>query len=438
MPSTTDLMQNVYANFLGAYSGGAASKDAVLAFEPLGLMPGLDPGAPGAASTALEYLSSAANVLPDLSGGVFSATERTVSGAYIAILNPAQPIDPSTAGGFNASKAAAMEAYQNGAEGSLLGPYTYYPAFAAPANWYDSTVQDNWTSYAYSAGAPPPSPPIVANPRFRMMNTSAQWRITTDTPAAQQPPVTERVQSFMAMPAAQPQTLFAPPPVAHTAPPPAAKIALHGLPPTQPPVAHAAPPAAKMVLHLPPSSVFVRPPPPQIVLRSPPPAPAPAPSAAPAPAPLVANNDGAAPTLHPFFNIAFEYCLVQLRRPWKSGDFLASGGWFVPGAHVGDYASGSIGAQPAAALLLPGPPPRRRKRDLSPRFRWLASLFAILSSTQAAARSIRLSLPRRPRSAPSVLRRRRRASTACAIRGFRSSPGSATRSHSCRPRPIPP
>jgi hypothetical protein len=165
MPSTTDLMQNVYANFLGAYSGGAASKDAVLAFEPLGLMPGLDPGAPGAASTALEYLSSAANVLPDLSGGVFSATERTVSGAYIAILNPAQPIDPSTAGGFNASKAAAMEAYQNGAEGSLLGPYTYYPAFAAPANWYDSTVQDNWTSYAYSAGAPPPPPPIVANPR---------------------------------------------------------------------------------------------------------------------------------------------------------------------------------------------------------------------------------------------------------------------------------
>jgi hypothetical protein len=124
MPSITDLMQNVYANFLSAYSGGGASKDAVLAFEALGLLPGLDPTAAGAASTALEYLSSAANALPDLSGGVFSATERTVSGAYIAILNPAQPIDPSTAGGFNASKAAAMEAYHNGAQGSLLGPYT--------------------------------------------------------------------------------------------------------------------------------------------------------------------------------------------------------------------------------------------------------------------------------------------------------------------------
>jgi hypothetical protein len=113
------------------------------------------------------------------------------------------------------------------------------------------------------------------------------------------------------------------------------------------------PPAAKMVLHQPPPSVFVRPPPPQIVLRPRPPAPAPAPST-PAPSPLVANNDGAAPILHPFFNIAFEYCVVQLRRPWKSGDFLASGGWFVPGARIGDYASGPVGVEPPTAAPTPG------------------------------------------------------------------------------------
>jgi hypothetical protein len=325
--STTDLMQNVYANFLGAYSGGAASNDAVLAFEPLGLMPGIDPAAPGAASTALEYMSSVANALPDLSGGVFTATERTVAGAYLQILDPAQPLDPSAAAGFSAIKAAAMEAYQNGAQGSLLGPYTYYPAFAAPANWYDPAVQNNWTSYAYSAGSPPPP----ANPRFRMMNTSAQWRITTSAPPTQQPPATQSVQSFMAMPATQPQTRFAPRPVPHPAPQPAGQPQTHFTPP----------------------SGFVRPSPAQTVLRVPP-APTASPSAAPARPPLVVNNDGAAPTLHPFFNIAFEYCVVQLRRPWKSGDFLASSGWFVPGAHVGDFASGPVGARQATAALTPG------------------------------------------------------------------------------------
>ena len=40
------------------------------------------------------------------------------------------------------------------------------------------------------------------------------------------------------------------------------------------------------------------------------------------------------------FTMSFDYCLVQLWRPWLSGDLLATTSWYVPGAHRGDYASG--------------------------------------------------------------------------------------------------
>jgi hypothetical protein len=38
--------------------------------------------------------------------------------------------------------------------------------------------------------------------------------------------------------------------------------------------------------------------------------------------------------------MSFDYCVVQLTRPWLSGDFLATPGWYVPGMAEGSYSSG--------------------------------------------------------------------------------------------------
>jgi hypothetical protein len=38
--------------------------------------------------------------------------------------------------------------------------------------------------------------------------------------------------------------------------------------------------------------------------------------------------------------MSFDYCVVQLTRPWLSGDFLATPGWYVPGMTEGSYSSG--------------------------------------------------------------------------------------------------
>ena len=38
--------------------------------------------------------------------------------------------------------------------------------------------------------------------------------------------------------------------------------------------------------------------------------------------------------------MSFDYCLVQMRRPWFSEDLLALPGWYLPNMRNGDYASG--------------------------------------------------------------------------------------------------
>jgi hypothetical protein len=66
------------------------------------------------------------------------------------------------------------------------------------------------------------------------------------------------------------------------------------------------------------------------------------------------------PVETPVITISFDYCLVRLRRPWLSGDFLAASGWYVPGVRAGDYASGppentgSFAALPVKNLQIRG------------------------------------------------------------------------------------
>jgi hypothetical protein len=290
MATALDLMSDVYANFLNAYGGQTGS--VTLAFEPLGLMPGIDPASPGAADAALELVSTNADALPDLSGGAYVATGRTLSGTYAIILNGAQAAPGVDTDGFNRLKAQALEALNNGQLGSLQGPFRYYPSYASPANWYDPAATANWSSYSYStppsatSSSTSPPPPVFHPAVFRMQ----PWQLRAVT--IQSPAVA---------------------PVAQTAAP-----AVHAVPSAVQP--H--PIGSMFATHL-QTAQF-------------------APVAAP-PTPVPA----APPPADPQLSISFDYCVIRLNRPWFNGDFLASGGWFLAGAHAGDYAPGAVA--PAAS-----------------------------------------------------------------------------------------
>jgi hypothetical protein len=304
MTTTSDLMQDVYANFIGAYAGQTAQGNIIVAFEPLGIMPGLDPSAPGVAAAALEFLSVNADWLPDLSSGSYDPTGRTISGTYNLIVNASSPAVGVDATTFNLLKSSANEMMENGKAGSQLGAYTYFPTFASPANWFDTTVQTNWTSYSYVAGKPAPTPTPtltpIAHPPYRML-LAPTWRLTAN---------------------AVPVTLAPPPP---PSPPAPAPNAVHA-----------------MIMRSPSFMVRERIYPAVLQIHP-----------AQAAASLVINNAGPTPALQPEFTITFDYCLMQLRRPWMSGDFLASGNWYIAGAHSGDYACGPIVATSAGSTPAP-------------------------------------------------------------------------------------
>jgi hypothetical protein len=65
----------------------------------------------------------------------------------------------------------------------------------------------------------------------------------------------------------------------------------------------------------------------------------------------IATQTQSQPVETPKFTMSFDYCLVRLRRPWLSGDLLATPGWYVPGAHGGDYASGPPANTGAFAVI---------------------------------------------------------------------------------------
>ncbi len=251
-----------------------------------------------------------ADSLPDISTGVYERTMRTISVTYADMLSVSQPSSANATPTFNAVKASANEAFENSSLGSVNGPSTYKPAYAAPANWYDTSQQTNWLHYSYSTGTPPPPPPpppaggTVYRPPVRMVAQATPWRLTMATPTT------------------------TPEPVAVTAQPVQMRAATLSAASVSPQVqASAAHPVVAQ------QRVFEN-------ERWLPPHVSPGPTPVPLPQPV----------LQPQFSMSFDYCIVGLSRPWFSGDFLASPGWYVPGAHQGDYSSGPLATADTSAV----------------------------------------------------------------------------------------
>jgi hypothetical protein len=330
MANTNDLLKDVCASLLDAYGQNPqASSESILAFEETEITPGLTTGSLTSAAAAVEFASTYADALPDISGGVYVRTTRSISGNYYTMLEGSVPSSQAQAAIFNATKAAAQQSHDNSSIGSESGPTSFEPVSAWPPNWYDATQQSNWLHYSYSSGtpaAPPTAPPASATsgssqPPLHIIAPIEPWRFT----AVQ--PVTPVIHS-------------APTPVVNRVPPPIIDRSPSGATTFRPllataPLARAtapvAAPAEKIAIGA-RLSTFILP------TRS------------------VAVAAAPAPALQPEFTISFDYCIVQLSRTWLSGDFMALPAWYVPGVTQGGYSSGpaAIASAFSSSTTAPG------------------------------------------------------------------------------------
>jgi hypothetical protein len=309
MNSSHDLIQNVYTYFLNAYRQAApgGSRDEVVAFEAIGFSPGCSAlTGTNVAGAALEEGSHFTDVLPQLEGGIFMRTIRTISGTYGNMLDAAEPSSAASIVTFGDFKSHAQEAYnvRPGEYGEATGYHTTYPT---PIDWYDLTKAGNWLSYSYDASAhtPAPAPPAhtPALPAPVAPNVRVQWHIL---PQEMRPRMIQRPEVRPLTPGSNAHPMFM-----------SAQTTLNRAIPT-----YVAAPAAASA-HGAPMTLM-----PKIDITS-------LKSVA-----NIATQTTPQPVETSKFTMSFDYCVVRLRRSWLSGDLLATPGWYVPGMHRGDYASG--------------------------------------------------------------------------------------------------
>jgi hypothetical protein len=303
MDSSHDLIQNVYAFFLNAYRQAApgASGGELVAFEAIGFSPGCSAlKGTNVAAAALEEVSHLTDVLPQIEGGIYTRTMRTISVTYGNMLDAAEPSSAASMVIFSDLKYQAQEAYK-ATLGSFDGPTSYHPTYPTPIDWYDLTNAANWLSYTYDASAqtPAPAPPAPVAPNVRV-----QWHILPEElrPLILKRPILARPLTPGSM--ARPMFMRAST---------VSNVAI---------ATNVAAPAAASAQVVPKTLIY------PIELTG-------LPSVA-----NIATQTKPQPVETPKFTMSFEYCLVQLRRPWLSGDLLATPGWYVRSMHGGDYASG--------------------------------------------------------------------------------------------------
>src|SRR5512136_1324496 len=94
MDPSDDLIQNVYTYFLKAYRQDApgAAQNELVAFENIGFAPGCSAlTGNNVAAAALEEVSHFSDELPQVVGGAYTHTMRTISGTYGNMLDAAEP-----------------------------------------------------------------------------------------------------------------------------------------------------------------------------------------------------------------------------------------------------------------------------------------------------------------------------------------------------------
>lgn len=135
---------------------------------------------------ATEMFSDLVNHIPSDTGDGMSIVFRqdAIDDAYFfRMLSPAQPCvsgdspdNQSIIDAFSAIKADAVKVWQNLKLESSSGlMFQFKPSLAKPEKWYDKSSADIWTHQTFSITAPgnqPPPPPVTSPLKFQQFNTA--------------------------------------------------------------------------------------------------------------------------------------------------------------------------------------------------------------------------------------------------------------------------
>jgi hypothetical protein len=330
------------------------------------MLPGhLDAGYSPAFAT--ETLSTLVNRVPLDAGddlNVVLSSDAIDDTYYFRFLLPALPYvgtgtdesaKQSTIDAFNAVKQAALHSWENIAYESLTGLMLQYkPSAAIPDNWYDKSKKDLWTHHALqisdSSSATTPAPNF---PLWKLKLDDASMRSVLQLPqeptGGVSPNIAERAVEMSAT--ARVSLAVPPTPVAARVPSPQDTLV-------------ARPPAATLTAfragpRIPSAAATVA----LSTVASGPVAPIATAS------PVLFDNylqqrshlyltdrlraaqliDGSAPTRPAevsSLNVAFDYCVINVRRPWYGGAFVSDSSWYVPNAAKGTLTASGANAMP--------------------------------------------------------------------------------------------
>jgi len=149
----------------------------------------IDPNLPDlgySANLATEKFSDLVNRVPieDADELNIFISQAQIDQIYAGLLGPALPFihqgaddqsKESIITSFNSLKSEAVKLLETIRLESSTGlMFDFKPSFASPRDWYDKTKKDNWTTHSFNITEPPTSTPVDNGPRFQL------WRKKID------------------------------------------------------------------------------------------------------------------------------------------------------------------------------------------------------------------------------------------------------------------
>jgi hypothetical protein len=167
MATTNDLLKDVCATFLAAYGQNPqAASENIIAFEEMGIIPGLTTGSPNSAAAAVEFASTLGRRICRISAAVsMCARHAAYLVNYDSMLEESAALLPDTvATTFSATKASARQrTYDNSSR--RIGERTHCVRAGLPCRRTGMTLPSKRTGRTTPiAPAPPAATPPAAPP----------------------------------------------------------------------------------------------------------------------------------------------------------------------------------------------------------------------------------------------------------------------------------
>ncbi|BDC46043.1 hypothetical protein [Paraburkholderia terrae] len=276
-----------------------------------------------------EKFSDLVNHIPqDLGDGMNVAFRQdTIDDAYfLRLLSPALPCaNGPIADAFNTLKASALNTWHSIRLESSTGlMLEYRPCLASPVEWYDTGSQDVWTTQTFSISSNSATP---AQPQGPVRPPSPLWRLKLDDVAMRSALSESNVDVIQPSPVRNCSPIARMRAVTAVSPALATQVVAPDM--TTTPEPYEFPLHDGVRTQLPRYNIGER-------FR------------------IAQAIDASAPTRQAeteSITVSFDYCLVNVRRPWYTDSFIADSNWCVPPLLKGGVTSNAQGTSFASVPI---------------------------------------------------------------------------------------